>query len=165
MDAPWLDLTFRFIVLFGLLISWILTIVPIFPGPTVMWALVLIYGIVAGFDTRGAILFGVVSVLTVVSWLTDNFFSIKGAREGGAEWSSVLIASLVGVVSSLFLTPNVGILLTLVTLYSVELGDKRDSDKAWQATKQMLLGWGWATLARMGLGLAVLALWGAWAWL
>jgi uncharacterized protein YqgC (DUF456 family) len=165
LDASWLDLTFRFIVLFGLLVSWILTIVPIFPGPTVMWALVLIYGVVAGFGTLGAILFGIISVLTVTSWLTDNFLSIKGAREGGAEWSSVAIASLAGVISSLFLTPFVGILLTLSTLYLVELSRKSDSEKAWRATTQMLLGWGWATVARMGLGLAVLALWVGWAWL
>lgn len=165
MDAPWLALTFQIVVLVTLVLSWIGTIIPIFPGPTVMWALALLYGIVAGFDTRAVILFSVITILTVASWLTDNVFSIKGAREGGAAWSSVAIASAVGLVSSLFLTPIIGVLLTLLALYLVEYRRQRDPDKAILATKQMLLGWGWATVARMGLGFVNLVLWCIWAWL
>jgi uncharacterized protein len=163
--VPWVDLTFRIIILLGLVLSWMGTIVPIFPAPTVMWLFVLIYGVVTGFNTLGAILFGVISLLTIASWLTDNVFSIRGARQGGAEWSSVAMAAGVGLVSSLFLTPIGGIALTLLTLYLIELYRKRDADKAWRATKEMLMGWGWATLVRLGLGLGVLLLWGIWAWL
>jgi uncharacterized protein YqgC (DUF456 family) len=163
--TPWLDTTFRIVILLGLLLSWGGTVIPIFPGPTVMWVFVLVYGIVAGFDTLGAILFGIISLLTVASWLTDNVFSIRGARQGGAEWSSVAIATGVGLVSSLFLTPVGGIALTLLALYLMELHHKRDGAKAWLATKEMLMGWGWATLVRLSLGFGVLILWGIWAWL
>jgi uncharacterized protein YqgC (DUF456 family) len=165
MTAWWLTLTFQVVILLAMLLSWFGTVIPIFPGPTVMWALALLYGLVRGFGTRGAIIFGIISLLTVASWLADNVFTIKGAREGGAAWPSVAIASVVGVVSSLFLTPIIGVLLTLFVLYVFEVQRQGDHEKALQATKRMLLGWGWATVARLALGLANLALWSAWAWL
>lgn len=165
MDVSWLTLTLQIVVLITMILSWIGTLIPIFPGPTVMWALALLYGLVVGFDTRAVILFSAITLLTVASWLTDNVFSIKGARGGGAAWWSIAIASAVGVVSSLFLTPIIGMLLTLLTLYLVEYNRQRDPDKALKATKQMLLGWGWATVVRMGLGFANLVLWCIWAWL
>ena len=165
MNTSWFAQAFEITIFVGLFLSWIGTIVPIFPGPTLMWVLVLVYGLVDGFGTRGAILFGIISLLTVASWLTDNVFTIKGARDGGAAWTSVAIASAVGLVSSLFLTPIVGVLLTLLTLYLVEYSRQHDQAKAMEATKLMLVGWGWATVARMGLGLISLALWCIWAWL
>lgn len=165
MNAPWLIMGFKIFILVGMLLSWIGTIIPIFPGPTVMWVLALVYGIVQGFGTIGIIMFVIITLLTVASWLTDNVFSIKGAREGGASWSSVAIASIAGLISSLFLTPIVGVLVTLLTLYLIEFSKRHDSDQAMQATKQMLLGWGWATVVRLGLGFISLALWSAWAWL
>ncbi len=165
MNAPWLIMGFKIFILVGMLLSWIGTIIPIFPGPTVMWVLALVYGIVQGFGTIGIIVFVLITLLTVASWLTDNVFSIKGAREGGASWSSVAIASIAGLISSLFLTPIVGVLVTLLTLYLIEFSKRHDSDQAMQATKQMLLGWGWATVVRLGLGFISLALWSAWAWL
>lgn len=165
MNAPWLIMGFKIFILVGMLLSWIGTIIPIFPGPTVMWVLALVYGIVQGFGTIGIIMFVIITLLTVASWLTDNVFSIKGAREGGASWSSVAIASIAGLISSLFLTPIIGVLVTLLTLYLIEFSKRHDSDQAMQATKQMLLGWGWATVVRLGLGFISLALWSAWAWL
>ncbi len=165
MDESWLVLGFRIFVLIGMLLSWIGTIIPIFPGPTVMWVLALVYGIVQGFDTTAIIMVVIITLLTIASWLTDNVLSIKGAREGGASWSSVTIASIAGLISSIFMTPIVGVLITLVTLYLVEYSKRHDSDQAMRATKQMLAGWGWATVVRLGLGFIILALWSAWVWL
>ncbi len=165
MSAPWLIMGFKIFILVGMILSWIGTIIPIFPGPTVMWVLALVYGIVQGFGTIGIIMFVIITLLTVASWLTDNVFSIKGAREGGASWSSVAGASIAGLISSLFMTPIIGVLVTLLTLYLIEFSKRHDSDQAMRATKQMLLGWGWATVVRLGLGFISLALWSAWAWL
>lgn len=165
MSAPWLIMGFKIFILVGMLLSWIGTIIPIFPGPTVMWVLALAYGVVQGFGTIGIIMFVIITLLTVASWLTDNVFSIKGAREGGASWSSVAVASIAGLISSLFMTPIIGVLVTLLTLYLIEFSKQHDSDKAMRATKQMLLGWGWATVVRLALGFISLALWSAWAWL
>ncbi|MGC9520774.1 MAG: DUF456 family protein [Anaerolineae bacterium] len=162
---PWIDVALRVVILIGLVVSWVATIIPIFPAPTVMWSLTLIYGIVSGFNTRGAIIFGVISVLTIASWVTDEVFSIAGGRKGGAAWTSLVIAWVVGIVSSLIFTPVVGILLTVATVFLMECHYKGSSTEAWRATKNMLLGWGWATVARLSIGFLALVLWVGWAWL
>lgn len=165
MLLPWVHTTLRVVILIGMVITWIGTIVPIFPAPTIMLAFTLVYGITAGFETRGWIIFAVISVITVISWLTDNFFTIRGARQGGARWASVAIASVAGLVASLFLTPIVGILVSVGALFAAESAHKHDAAEAWDATKLWLLGWGWASGVRLALGLVVLLLWAVWAWL
>lgn len=163
--VPWAETTLRIIVLILLILTWIGTIIPIFPAPSVMWLLILIHGIIVGFGTRGAIVFGLITVLTVISLLTDNFFSIRGARKGGARWASVAIASVVGLVASVLLTPIGGILLTIAALFAAETAYQQDTQKAWEATKNWLLGWGWATIARLAIGFVTILLWIFWMWL
>ncbi|MBN1249541.1 MAG: DUF456 domain-containing protein [Anaerolineae bacterium] len=162
---PWAYTTLRIIVLVLLILTWFGTVIPVFPAPTVMWVLILVHGIVTGFGTRGAILFGFITLLTIISLFTDNFFSIKGARQGGARWASVAIASGVGLIASLLLTPIGGILLTVAALFAAEMAYQHNAEKAWNATKNWLLGWGWATVARLGIGLVTILLWVVWVWL
>lgn len=165
MTIPsWIESALRIIILLGLVITWAGTLIPIFPAPTVMWVLILVYGIVSGFGTQGVVLFAIITVLTIVSLLTDNFFSIRGARKGGARWASVVIASIVGLIASLLLTPIGGIALTVAALFAAETAYQRDTEKAWEATKNWLIGWGWATVARLAIGLVALLLWVIWAW-
>jgi hypothetical protein len=163
MILPWLDAAFTIVILIGLIVAWLGTLIPIFPAPTVMWIFILIYGLVTGFDVRGGIFFAVITVLTIASLLSDNVLSIAGARKGGARWISVTVASAVGLISSLLLTPIAGILLTLAALYLMEYAHRKDARAAWEATKQMLVGWGWATVIRLAVGLFELILWAIWA--
>ncbi len=165
MPIPWLHTTVRTIVLIGLIITWIGTIIPIFPAPSVMWGLILVYGISAGFETRGWIFFAIISVLTIISMLADNFFTIRGARQGGARWASVAIASVIGLIASLTLTPIGGILVSVSALFAAETAFTHNTETAWEATRQWLLGWGWATAVRLAIGFVALMLWLAWAWL
>ena len=165
MPIPWLHTTIRAVVLIGLIITWIGTLIPIFPAPTVMWVLILLYGIAAGFETRGWIFFAVITVLTIISMLTDNFFTIRGARLGGARWASVAIASAVGLIASLMLTPIGGILVSVGALFAAETAFTHNTQEAWEATRQWLLGWGWASAVRLVIGFVALVLWVAWAWL
>jgi uncharacterized protein YqgC (DUF456 family) len=165
MPIPWLHTTVRTIVLIGLIITWIGTLIPIFPAPTVMWGFILLYGITTGFETRGWILFAIITVLTIISTLADNFFTIRGARQGGARWASVAIASVVGFIAGLMLTPIGGILVSVGALFAAETAFTHNTEKAWEATKQWLLGWGWATAVRLAIGFVALTLWVAWAWL
>lgn len=161
----WVETALELIILVMLCIAWVATIIPIFPSPAIMWALTLVYGIVANFDRRGTIYFVLITLLTIAAMSVDNVLSIAGARKGGARWMSVTIASVVGLVGSLFFTPIVGIGLTIAALYLAENYYQQDAEKAWQSTKQMLIGWGWATAARLGIGFVEILLWAAWAFL
>lgn len=161
----WLGSVFRLVVLLSLIASWIGTLIPAFPAPTVMWALTLLYGLSTGFGTTGTICFGMITVLTIVAWFVDNILGLAGARKGGAQGWSLVVASAVGLVTSILLTPIIGILLTGLSLFLLEWYLKKDSELAWRATKAMLIGWGWAAAARLAIGGLVIALWAVWAWL
>ncbi len=160
----WLGTAFRFVILLSLLASWIGMLIPAFPAPTVMWALTLLYGLSAGFGTLGAVCFGVITVLTIFSWFVDNILGLAGARKGGAQGWSLLIAPAVGLVTSILLTPIVGILLTGLSLFLLEWHLKKDWRLAWHATRAMLIGWGSAVAVRLVIGALIIALWAIWAW-
>ncbi len=163
--AIWLENSITIFILLSMLIALIGSLIPIFPGPTVLWGLALVYGLVTGFDTRAAIFFGIISVLGFTGTIIDNIITVGSAHQAGARWSSLILAILAGFVFSLALTPIVGILVTLLVLFLAEYVHHHDQQKAWEATKSMLFGWGWTALARFGIGLLMVILWSAWVWL
>jgi uncharacterized protein YqgC (DUF456 family) len=162
---PWLGTTLNIGILVSMLVTLIGTIIPIFPGPTVLWGLALVYGLLHGFDTRGYIFFGVISIFGFVGTIVDNIITAGSAKLAGARWTSLILAVFAGFVSSLILTPIIGIGVSLLVLFGAEYIHHKDTDKAWEATKAMLFGWGWTALARFGIGLVMVLLWAIWAWL
>ncbi|MDZ7776169.1 MAG: DUF456 domain-containing protein [Bacteroidales bacterium] len=80
----------------------------------------------------------------------------------GARCSSPLSPAPSG---SLFLTPLLGIPITLLALFLTEYARQKDSERAWAATKSMIFGWGTSVVVRLLLGMAMLILWAMWAWL
>lgn len=164
MDT-WLGSTLNISILLSMLVALIGSLIPIFPGPTVLWGLALIYGLLSGFDTRAYIFFGIISILGFVGTVVDNIITAGSARLAGARWTSLILAIIAGFIFSLALTPVVGILVSLLVLFLAEYTHHHDQQKAWEATKSMLFGWGWTALARFGIGLLMVILWSAWVWL
>ena len=161
----WLGTTLNIGILLSMLVALIGTLIPIFPGPTVLWGLALVYGLLSGFNTRAYIFFGVISILGFSGTIVDNVITVGSAKLAGARWTSLVLAIFTGFISSLAFTPIVGIGVSLLVLYVAEYIHHKDHDKAWEATKSMLFGWGWTALARFGIGLLMVLLWAAWAWL
>lgn len=164
MMPHWLELFVKFSMLFGMLVGLFGLVVPIFPGITVIWALILIYGIGFGFGTLGGWLFAVITVLAVIGWVVDNILMGGKARQGGAQWTSIALALVMGFFGSIFLTPIGGIAVTLLTLYLSEYAHRKNRDEAWEVTKGMAIGLGWSFVARFGVGLLMIGLWAIWAW-
>lgn len=162
--APWLGTTLNIFILLSMLVALVGSLIPIFPGPTVLWGLSLIYGLLRGFDTRGFIFFGILSILGFVGTIVDNVITAGSAKMAGARWTSIVLAIVAGFFSSLFFTPIIGIVVTLAILYGAEYAHHKDQQKAWEATKGMLFGWGWTALARFSIGLVMVILWAVWAW-
>jgi uncharacterized protein YqgC (DUF456 family) len=163
--TSWLAVVIQIALFLGMLIGLFGMIIPVFPGPLVLWVLTLVYGLIFGFEMPGLLLFVIISILAIVGMLSDNVLMIGKARQGGARWGSILLASFVGFVGSILLTPIGGIALTLLVLYLMEYAQRKDKDEAWEATKSMMLGWGWAFVVRFGLGVIMIVLWGIWAWM
>lgn len=164
MDAR-LALLVNLATLAGMLISLCGLIVPVFPGLIVVWLLALLYGILTGFGMLGAVLFGIITALAILGEVSDNLLMGKKAKQHGARWRSIAIAFITGIVCSIIFTPLIGIVATLGGLFLAELFFSRDHRKALAVTKAMAIGWGWAFVARFGVGLMMIALWAIWAWM
>ena len=121
------------VMVFGLL-SLLTTIIP---GLLIIWLAGLAYGLVRGFDLNGYILFGIFTFLMIGGSVADNIFMGSRARKGGASWLSIAVALVGGVVGSVIWPPFGGILLSLASLFVVEMIRKRNWQGAWQSTTSM----------------------------
>jgi len=69
---PKLELLVNLLILLGMLVTLCGLIVPVFPGLIVIWLLALLYGIINGFGTLGAVLFIIITVLAILGEVSDN---------------------------------------------------------------------------------------------
>ena len=161
---PRLELIISLIILAGMLVSLCGLVVPVFPGLIVIWALALLYGILCGFGMVGAGIFVIITALAILGEVSDDLLMSKKARQEGARWLSLAIAFIAGVVCSVVFTPLVGIAAALGALFLAEYIAGKDHKKALAVIKSMAIGWGWSFVARIGVGLLIIALWVIWAW-
>ena len=143
-------------------------LMPVFPGLVVMWIATLIYAIVqAGLGNMtwvGWTLFVLITLLMIGGNVVDNIIIAKHMRDKDVPWSSILWSFAAGILASLFFTPIIGILASLVGLFLAEWYRLKDRPAAFSSTKTWLTGWGWSVAARIGIGIIMIAFWGLWAW-
>ena len=140
------------------------SLIPIFPGPFIMWLAALGYGVLSGFDSVGVVIFIMISVLMVGGGLVDNLFMGAGARKGGAAWGTIIVALIAGVVGTLLLPPFGGIITAPAAILLLEYLRLRDLNQAWLALRGLATGWGFSFVVRFGFGLVIMVLWWLWAW-
>lgn len=154
---PWFLLAIMLLGLGGL-------VVPIFPGNTVIWAAALAFGLVRGFDGRGLWFFIPMTLLTIAAMAADNIMMGAKAKQAGAAWSSIGIALLAALVSSVVLTPFAGLIAAPLTLFLAEyVRNKQDARLAWVITRGLMIGCGWAFIVRFSLGTLTILLFAWWA--
>lgn len=161
---PWLTSSLRITFLIGMVLGLLGLVIPVFPGLTVIWLFITIYGLIFGFGTLGGWLFALITILTIGGLLIDNLLMGAKAKKEGAHWSSLATAFMTGLLGSLFLTPIGGIATALIALFAMEYYYRKDYDAAFTIVKSMLIGWGWAFIARFAIGSLMIALWTIWAW-
>jgi uncharacterized protein YqgC (DUF456 family) len=146
-----------------MVVSWIGLIIPIFPGLNIIWVAALGWGIYKGFAWPGWLWFAILTVLMILGNLSDNVFISGKARVSGASWWSIIVGNLAGIAGAILLPPLGGLLFAVLGVLLVEVIRHRDWKKAWETSKQMLLGFSWAIAARMAVGLVMIGLWAIWA--
>ena len=133
-----------------------------------MWIATLVYGIIqmiAGNMTWITwVLFVFITLLMIGGNIVDNIIIAKHMRDKDIPWSSILLSFAAGIIVSLFLTPLVGIIASPVGLFLAEWRRVKDRQAALANTQAWMTGWGWSFLARFGIGLVMIVLWGLWAW-
>ena len=161
----WLETTINILTFLTMLFGLFGLIIPIFPGNVVMWLAALVYGLVFGFGKLGGVMFAIITVLMLIAAAADNFLMGAKAREKGADWGSIILALIAGVIGTIVLPPIGGLIAAPLVLYVMELNRLGDADEAKTVVKALLTGWGLAFIVRFGLGVVMFALWGIWAFL
>jgi len=160
----WLDTSITAITLIIMLIGLFGLVLPIFPGVFVMWLAALGYGIVTSFSTLGIVLFVLITLLMVIGIVIDNLLMGVGARQGGASWITIGVAFLAGVIGTIVFPPFGGIIAAPAAVFLLELLRLKDLRKAWLAFRGLAAGWGVSFVARFGVGVLMITLWGIWVW-
>jgi len=161
----WLETTIIILTVLTMSFGLLGLIIPIFPGNVVMWLATLVYGLVFGFGRLGGIIFTIITLLMLAAVAADNVLMGAKAREKGADWGSIILALIAGVIGTMIFPPIGGIIAAPLVLYLAELQRRRDAEEAKAVVKALLTGWGLAFVVRFGLGVVMFGLWGIWAFL
>ena len=169
----WAEIPLLFVVILGILIGLFGLLLVFFPGLTVIWGSILLWGAVTLFNykvgpwtfTLTIATFLVITLLMLFGNIVDNIFMAGGARRKGASWWAIGLSWLVMISVSLFMspifnifTPLVGLIAALLTLFLVEWLRVKDSGKAIRSTATMAMGCGWAVVARLVIATIMIGL-------
>jgi uncharacterized protein YqgC (DUF456 family) len=158
----WVNASLVGLTLIVMLVGLFGLIVPFFPGIVVIWLGALGYGILAGFNTLGIVLFVVITLLMIAGTTVDNVLMGAGARKGGASWTSLGAALVAGIAGTLIWPPVGGLIAAPLAVLGVEYARARDWKKAFTAMRGMAAGWLLSFVARFIIGLVMIGVWGLW---
>jgi uncharacterized protein YqgC (DUF456 family) len=111
------------------------------------------------------VLFAIITLLMIIGNVIDNVIIAKNVRDKQVPWKSILLGSLVGIIASIFFTPLIGIIAAPLGLFVAEYMRLKERQTAIDSTKAWLTGWGMSLAARIVIGVVMVGLWMAWAWI
>lgn len=158
MDFAGLD-TPQTITLLVMALGLIGVLLPLIPGPLVIWLAALAYDLVRGITWRSGIVLAVLTALMLAGSTTEFWLSSAGARRSGASGCAVAAAAVAGLVGFVFFNLLGAILLPTLTVLVVELIRLRDLRHATLAGRGYLVGWLLSTGVELGVALLMIALW------
>jgi hypothetical protein len=167
---PWLNITLLVIVVLVQLIGFFGLLLVFFPGLTVIWIGQLAWAISTGFNHEHEVWQFVLTITIVVintilmigGSLIDNVFMAGRAAKQGAKWWVILISWVVMVGVSIFLSPVVGLVAAVLSLFVIEWIRIRDYKKAFKSSSSMVIGVGSAALVRLAIAVVMIGLWIVW---
>lgn len=153
-------------IIFGLAVAFMLVglvgvIVPLLPGSLLLWLTVAVYAVAErlnGFSAIDPVTFIVITLIALVTGLSDIWLPMLGARVTGSSWRSLIYGS-VGAIIGTFIVPLLGSIIGYVV--GLLVGEYRrygDWDKAVRSAIGGAAGWGIATAIQLGGGFIILIL-------
>jgi len=85
--------------------------------------------------------------------IIDNFIIAKKVRERQVSWGSIVFGYLAGIIAA------------PLGLFGAEYLRLRDRGVAFASTRGWITGWGLTIAVRIAIGVVMIGLWMAWAWL
>ena len=166
----WAEIPLLFVVILGMVIGFFGLFLVFFPGLTVIWGSILLWGISTVFNykvgpwtfTLTIATFLVITMLMLLGNVLDNIFMAGGARSKGASWWAIALSWVAMIAVSIFLTPLAGLGAVLLILFLAELIRIRDYRSAIRSTSSMAMGCGWAVFARLLIALIMILMFVMW---
>lgn len=93
--------TLKIVAYFGLMIGVLGTLIPIVPGPPIVWLSALLWAWADGFERVGWPTLLLMAALMVLATIVDILLSVWFGKRTGASWSSLAISGLSSVVGFL----------------------------------------------------------------
>lgn len=138
------------------------TVVPMVPGLGLVAAATLLYGVLDGFGTGGAVAAALIVAVGLAGTAAGFVIPKRAAGAAGATRASLALGA-VGAVIGFFAIPVVGLPVGGVAgIYLGERARTKDHGAAWRATTATVRGFGLATLAQLAAGLVMALVWVVW---
>ncbi len=133
------------LIFFGLIGS----VLPLLPGPFLIFLGALLWAAVDGFQTVGWPTLVFLLILTLLAWGSDIFLTATMTKRAGASWKAVGGAIAGGLLAGIFLGGWIPVIGTIVAtiggavagILAIEFLDKRDLRQAFQAGKAYIGGY------------------------
>jgi hypothetical protein len=146
-----------------LIVGLIGSVVPALPGTVLILAGALVHAVATGFDPIGPGRLAILALLTAVAYALDHVAGVLGVKRlGGSGWAmgGAFVGALVGLffgLVGLVLGPLVG---ALVAEYAYTRHARTSARAALGTVVGLLVG----AVAKIGIGLAMIALFLFWVW-
>jgi hypothetical protein len=168
--SVWAEIPLLFVVILGMLIGFFGLFLVFFPGLTVVWGSILLWGVFTTFNyqtgpwtfTLTIVTFLVTTMLMLLGNVLDNILMAGGARSKGASWWAIALSWVAMIVIGIFLTPLAGLGAALLILFLAELIRIRDYKSAIRSMSSMAMGCGWAVFVRLLIALIMILLFIMW---
>ncbi len=166
----WAEIPLLFVVILGMLIGFFGLFLVFFPGLTVIWISISLWGFATSFNyntgpwtfTLTIATYAVITMLMLLGNILDNIFMAGGARSKGASWWSIALSWLAMIVGGILFTPLGGLGLALLALFVGEFVRIKDYRSAFRSTSSMALGCGWAVGSRLLIAAIMIGLFVMW---
>lgn len=158
-------LTVQIVVLVVMLLGLFSLLIVIIPGLTIIWLAALVYGLLTGFDLTSGLIFLGITLLMIFGNVVDQLLMGARAKKSGASWTGVVVSMLAALVFSILFPPFGGLVAALIALFTIETVRLKNWRQAGESTKEMAIGCASAVVARFGIGLVMIGLWGLWLYL
>ena len=150
------------------------TVLPIVPGPIIIWLGAFVWAWGDGFQRIGWPTLAVLGLLAVLAWGMDFFLTAVVSRRAGASWQAIGGAIVGGMLGGMLLsgTPPIlgsiiGALLGAVAgMWFIEYRRTRDRRAAWVAVRAYIGSMAASFVLELGLALVMVAIfiWQATGW-
>jgi hypothetical protein len=126
------------VTVIAMIIGVFLSLVPVLPGSLIVWAIALVAGLIDGWTRISPTAMIIMSIIMVVSQLSDFWLPLLGVQTGGMGCLTSVGSFVGGIVGTIFIPiPIVGTLIGVVAgALLVEYLQRQQVDPAVQAGKQ-----------------------------